>query len=331
MAHEIEYRNGQNAIAYVGATPWHKLGQQIAPDAPIGDWMKAAGLDWSVSTRPLYLEGMKDPIPGFKALARDDDDKVLDVVGSDWEPIQNYQAFEFFERFCKAGALTLETAGSLRGGRDVWVLAKASEAFELPGHDKMESYVLFDNPHQRGRAALIIPTPIRVVCANTQGWALEKHERMERKMEARFTHVGAGRYSIESAQEQLAIIEANFKAFEQFARFLAKRRCRKSQFEQFVTKVYGLTELKSDDAGAVARRREHNRRVIDQMLVIKDQAPGADMSAGTWWSAYNAVTYDVDHSPRRNVTSEAAMGSAWLGSGRDRKAFARNVALEMAA
>lgn len=331
MAHEIEIVAGRARMAYAGEAPWHRLGQKIDPNAPAEEWIKAAGLDWTVSPRDVFLAGHDKPVSAFRALVRDDDEAVLDMVGADWEPIQNWQAFKFFEKWCQTGKLRLETAGALRGGRDVWVLAKAMDGFSLAGGDEVESYVLFDNPHQRGRAALIIPTPIRVVCANTQGWALEKHEKAARRMEARFTHVGDGRYSEAAALEQLHIIDRNFQEFEDRARLLASRRCPDGLFEKFIGKVYDLKPWHTDDADLKARREAHNRRVVESLKVIAETQPGASMAPGTWWNAYNAVTYDVDHSPRREVGDDKALGSAWLGAGKLRKELALQVACEMAA
>ncbi len=62
---------------------------------------QAAGLDWLVEKVPLQYEfdGGKQDSDQF-ALVRTSDGSMLDVVKSrSWEPVQNHQAFEFFERF----------------------------------------------------------------------------------------------------------------------------------------------------------------------------------------------------------------------------------------
>jgi phage/plasmid-like protein (TIGR03299 family) len=337
MAHELEIIGGKASIAFACKRDavWHRLGQEITPDASIKEWMQAAGLDWTVSKRQIMFvgsDGMLQEVESHKALVRDTDESFFDVVTNEWTPIQNIQMFEFFQRFAEHAGIRLHTAGSLRGGRDVWVMGKLDKAFELPGGDLIEHNVLFNSPHQAGKAAQIIPTPIVVVCANTQGWALRKHERQARKLEARFIHVGDNRYSHESAMEQLGVIVANADAFEERARFLHGRRCTDETFSAFISRVYNLTELTSPefDADRVERRRRHNQRVIDQMKEIRETQPKIESGNGSWWQAYNAVTFDVDHSPRRNIDDDRILSSAWLGHGARRKDEALQIAVEMA-
>src|SRR5690606_3447487 len=107
----------------------HGLGKQVSGDLTPAQMVKAASLDWTVSKRRLYMQGLTDKdddlvVPGFFALTRDSDSKVLDIVGPQYVPTQNIEAFSFFDNFVKAGGATMETAGSLRGGKMVWGLAK---------------------------------------------------------------------------------------------------------------------------------------------------------------------------------------------------------------
>ena len=85
---------------------------------------------------------------------RQSDGQLLDIVKTNWEPVQNREAFAFFNDFVRAGDMTMETAGSLANGKWVFALARAKAAFRLSRaeRDVVESYVLFTNPHQYGRA-----------------------------------------------------------------------------------------------------------------------------------------------------------------------------------
>ncbi len=42
MAHLVEN------MAYVGRTPWHGLGNQLACQQPLEVWMREAGMDWEI-------------------------------------------------------------------------------------------------------------------------------------------------------------------------------------------------------------------------------------------------------------------------------------------
>ncbi len=78
--------------------------------------------------------------------------KILTNVGGDWNPVQNADAFEFFSEYVLAGDMEMNTAGSLKGGRNVFALAKVKESFDILGSDQVDSYLLFSNPHEYGKA-----------------------------------------------------------------------------------------------------------------------------------------------------------------------------------
>jgi hypothetical protein len=56
MAHEIDTSKGFAAMAYIGDTPWHGLGQVIAKGASIEQWQTAAGMDFSIKETPVYFK-----------------------------------------------------------------------------------------------------------------------------------------------------------------------------------------------------------------------------------------------------------------------------------
>ncbi len=47
MAHQIEQ------MAYVGATPWHGLGNNLPQKQPIEVWQREAGMDWQIKDSPV--------------------------------------------------------------------------------------------------------------------------------------------------------------------------------------------------------------------------------------------------------------------------------------
>ena len=181
MAHEIEMVNGVAQMAYAGELPWHGLGSQVSDDISTDGMMEAAGLDWSVTKQPMYYMddlGEMGEVPGKSALVRSSDNKVMDIVGQDWNPVQNAEAFEFFREFVDSGDMKMHTAGSLKGGKMVWALAKVNDGFTIKtaqGEDSVESYLLFSNPHQYGKSIDVRFTPIRVVCNNTLTLSLNQN------------------------------------------------------------------------------------------------------------------------------------------------------------
>ena len=123
---------------------------------------EVAGLNWSVEKQDIITSGGVT-IDGKQALVRSSDNKVLDVIGENWNPVQNDEAFNFFSEYVLAGDMEMHTAGSLKEGKMVWALAKVKDSFTILGDDQVDSYLLFSNPHQYGKSVDVRFTPIRVV------------------------------------------------------------------------------------------------------------------------------------------------------------------------
>lgn len=121
MAHLVE-----NMLA-VGKAPWHGLGTLLDNPPTVEAAISLAGLDWRVVLEPLQLTSDGRPAPAH-ATVRDTDRRILGVVGPQYRPLQNEEAFAWFQPFLDLGEASIESAGSLAHGKRVWVLAKLSQA-----------------------------------------------------------------------------------------------------------------------------------------------------------------------------------------------------------
>lgn len=159
---------------YVRETPWHGLGTRVmtAPDSR--EALLTAGLDWKVLQEPIYTD-TEELIEGYKANVRDSDRRVLGVVTDRYKVIQNEEAFAFTDGLLGEG-VRYETAGSLQGGRKVWMLAHMPHEYIISG-EHISPYLLFSNTHDGSGAIKVALTPIRVVCNNTLNLALSTAKR----------------------------------------------------------------------------------------------------------------------------------------------------------
>lgn len=181
--------------------PWHGLGQ-IVMNAPTSkDALQLAGLDWKVLQEPIYTEA-EECIDGYKANVRNTDRKVLGVVTDRYKVIQNDEAFAFTDALLGEG-VRYETAGSLNGGRKVWLLAHMPHEYIIMG-ERISPYLVFSNTHDGSGAVKVALTPVRVVCNNTLNLALSTAKRswsmihtgeIQNKLtEAKDTLLHAGKY-----------------------------------------------------------------------------------------------------------------------------------------
>jgi len=315
MSHEVE------TMAYAGQTPWHGLGVSVSDDLTPNEMMVAAGLDWSVSKRPLYVPTLDGDVMSstkdFFAIVRDSDDKILSPCGSRYLPTQNSQVFEFFDKFVKAGSMTMSTAGSLNDGRQVWALADIASDFALPGGDHVKGHLLISHPHTWGKSLTVMFTPIRVVCNNTLTMALSG----DTDSRFRMSHVQTFNPDIQAKAEQaLGLASAQMNKFEEAARVLAGVSYDEKQLNQYFSRLFQPNSITEDIT-------EFNK-VSRQVHQCIHEQPGANLSEGTWWSALNAVTYYVDHKAGRDRSSSLA--SAWFGPRANTKRNALTLAMEYA-
>jgi phage/plasmid-like protein (TIGR03299 family) len=140
----------------VRETPWHGLGAVLErPPATISEAIAASGLGWRVEREPIAVDrgdaGSVDDwweprckeISGYYATVRQDSRAVLGIVGERYRIVQNEEAFQFVDQLL-GSQLHFETAGSLAGGRRVWVLATLPEHVDVAG-DAVRPYVLLMN------------------------------------------------------------------------------------------------------------------------------------------------------------------------------------------
>ena len=309
MAHAVE------TMAYAGELPWHGLGVKVADSLTPREMQEAAGLDWSVEKLPMVAKSGNEEIriPSQQALVRSTDQKVLSVIGQNWEPVQNDEAFDFFVDFVKQGNMQMHTAGSLQDGKMVWALAKVDDDFELFNGDKIESYLLFSNPHQYGKSIDVRFSPIRVVCNNTLTMALGGKSGVSldhRKV-----------FDAQTVQQTLGLAKESMDKYKEVAEFLGTKRFTKDSLNNYFADVFGKSSKSEKDNVILTRNGQRALEVIDTQ-------PGANFQKGTFWQALNAVTYMTDHELAN--TRDNRVHSAWFGGNRVKKINAVKKAVEYA-
>ena len=313
MAHMVE------TMAYAGEVPWHGLGVSVPNDLSPAQMLEKAGLDWKVQKIPAFadIDGQKTNV-GWSALVRSTDREVLSVVSNDWNPVQNHEAFEFFHEYCAAGDMEMNTAGSLRGGQIVWALARIKESFELFKGDQVDSYLLFTNPHKFGQCIDVRFTPIRVVCNNTLTLSLSSttDQRVKKSHRTEF--------DANSVKEQLGIATHKLAKYKEMAQFLGSKRYNDVSLKEYFNRVFPVLVYNKEKG---PQRKDLSKSATRALEVIGTQ-PGAKYAEGSWWQAFNAVTYLTDHEIGKTVDSR--LNSAWFGPNKNLKVKALETAVEMA-
>ena len=153
---------------------WHNLGIVLDHTPTSKEAIVAAGLDWTVHQKEMYLDD-GSVVPNAFANVRDSDNKVLGVVGNRYQIVQNSEAFDFTDNLIGEGCV-YEAAGALGDGKRIWLLAHLPEEIQIAG-DSVMPYLCFTNTHDGTGSVKTFCTSIRVVCQNTLNAAIRSAKR----------------------------------------------------------------------------------------------------------------------------------------------------------
>jgi phage/plasmid-like protein (TIGR03299 family) len=314
MPHEVE------TMAYFGTTPWHGLGTALADD-DLYDWPSAcrkAGLDWEVESAPLLTADTQAKV-SHVAVRRKTDGRVLGVVGPRYAVLQNHDAFKWFQPFLDAREAALHTAGSLKQGSRVWVLAKLNrDPLVIAEGDEVEKYILLSHGHDGSLAVRVGFTPVRVVCANT----LAMSHRSEASKLIRLKHTKDVLTNLANVREVMNMANAEFEATAEQYRLLARKAISQADLRKYVKKVLRI----EDEAKPSARVLN----IIDTITGLMEAGRGNTLPSirGTYWAAYNGVSEWLGYERGRNDATR--LNSLWFGDGAALSRHALETALDMA-
>ena len=278
----------------VRQVPWHGLGTIVKEAPTSADALRFAGLDWTVDQTPVYTDAGIE-IPGYKANRRSSDNSILGIVGDRYRIVQNTEAFEFTDAIVgetENGVVKYETAGSLNGGKKIWLLAKMPTQKILD--DDVEPYMCFSNTHDGSGAIRICMTPIRVVCANTLSMALNTAKRQWSTK-----HMGDMQSKLEEAKLCLQLADKYMRGLDEEADRLANATLYREQIDEILNELFPV----EDDA---SERKKRNVQAMKDDFYVAYFMPDILKFGESAYRAVNAMSDVVTHAtPKRNTASYA--------------------------
>jgi phage/plasmid-like protein (TIGR03299 family) len=158
----------------VRPNPWTKIGQPIdlreTDDRTV---LARAGLNWRTSLRGLYTDSF-NPVPGHRAVVRDDLGIALGVVGDSYTPVQNEQMLGLIRALAAQAPVTVETGGSFKKGAVTFMQARMPDLDLRLGSDVTRSYFMLSNSNDGQRPLVAGFTTVRAICANTLALAIKE-------------------------------------------------------------------------------------------------------------------------------------------------------------
>lgn len=341
MAHMIDMTNARANMAFVGETPWHKLGTELTVGADLGVWAAAAGLTHDVKRAAVefHTETQAQVYTDRHVLYRSDNGKPLGIVSHGYNIVQPREVLGFFDKLTRHNGFTMETAGSLDGGKRVWALAKAGNGVAVGDTDEVRPYVLLATSYDGSMATVAKLTTIRVVCHNTLTMSAGHAGagQSESDTEASCIRVPHNQvFDADAARMDLGLAVTAFEKFMLDARKLAKKKITKGGAHEFLKELLPVPMKMVEVAGTSIKVPQpqpiEDSKAYKQILALfNGEGKGADLkeSKGTAWGLLNAVTEHVDW--QRGRSDNGRMSSAWFGAGDQMKSAARDLLLTIAA
>lgn len=308
MSHMVK----RMAYAEDGGTPWHSLGTPLTNPADLDLCRIESGLDWDVRLEPVFLGGetMKvfdeggngddhevrlcgQRVTCGNSVVRTDTGEPISLVGPDFVPLCNRDAFEWFRPWLDTGEATIETAGELLGGNRVWILARVKDtAFDIGDDDKIEPYILLAHGHGGPKTLAIRAgmTCIRVVCHNTLTAAVEDSDFGRGSNLVRIPHTSGAAASLEHVRSAIDAYRAHCANVSNLYRMLAATPTTDGDLKVIVDKIYGAAKDREDGKAPRTPR-------LDEITRLYHEGLGADLSTakGTAWGLVNAIAEYETH------------------------------------
>lgn len=260
--------------------PWHGLGT-IVKEAPTSEEaLRLAGLDWDVVQSPIYTNHGK--VEGYKANIRNTDRQVLGVVSDRYRIVQNTEAFSFTDELLGQG-VRYETAGSLMGGRKVWLLARLPREFIIAG-ERISPYLVFSNTHDGSGAVRVAVTPIRVCCNNTLNLALSTAARS-----FSMVHTGDVKEKVSEAKQTLFMADNYMENLGREFERLRKQKISDQQVREYIDQLLPI------EPGASSVTVKNMKKLRNDMAMRYFDAPDLKGVGNNAYRFINAVSDFATH------------------------------------
>lgn len=301
----------------VKGKPWEYSGAvKVENCKTAADVMSAANLDFEVAKCELIAKMPTNSIaehegfvfngdnyvkcPNAYATYRTDYNIPLGIVKERYTPVQNIEAFSFFDDCIGKDRAIWQTAGFFGNGERIFVSAKLPNDILVNG-DPVENYLVFTNSHDGSTGVKILFTPIRVVCQNTLNAAIKTSTNF-----VSFRHTSSVHDNINIAKEILGICKEKVQFVKEQFNFLANKRIS----DENAMKLFGdviLTDKEKSDIIATGHNIQqiitrNYDAIYDANISMKKVNALSEMNnyyyvgagqrevLGTAWGVLNAVS-----------------------------------------
>lgn len=243
----------QNA-AYMNQTPWH-WGVDVRNLLTTDEAIEKGKLSWGVKKAPLVAHlspELDKPVMGKYTITRDDNSEVIGIVGKNFRPVPNKEAFGIMDALAGEAGAKFESVGYIGLGERVWMLAKLPTELRIKtSEDILDKYLLFSNAFNGSKSFVMGFTP-RLTRSNIILNVSRKG--LSDTMSIRHTH----RFDeqIKEVRRVLKLQDTYFAGLGDMCNHLCDVAITRDKFEEVLNNIMPLPTDGSDSAKTTSAREK---------------------------------------------------------------------------
>jgi len=325
MAHNIEFneQTGKHSFFSVKEKAWHGLGQIVSGYPTSKEALQLAGLDFKVEKRKLFtpcsgevnfegeIEYQEIEVPDYFATVRTDSDRVLGVVGKEYEVVQNADAFSFFDEIVGGDGMQYETAGALGKGERIFITAKLPDYIKVGTDDYIEKYLFLTTSHDGSGSITAAFTPIRIVCQNTLNAAMHNSSNT-----IKIRHTASAQDRLKEAHKVMGISSRLANEMESIFNQWTKVRITDKEVMQLIQQAMAPSKEVLQNIKNGEELSTVFTNICDNAFLYAMSSPTqqTETTKGTLFGAYNSIT-GYFQNVKEYKDDEAKVKSVLFGTG----------------
>jgi len=301
--------NTEETVFARGLPAWHGTGTVLPDDAMDFETIArhVPQIEMPVEPCPIYYiaaDGkpvrIEDQVANVRA-----DGTYLGVVGEGYRAVQGREAFGFLSELLRPGGdglreVIADTAGTLDGGRKMFIACRASRQFYVAGQDSEShtGYMTFLNSFDGSTRVGAVVSTVRTVCENTFNANLSGH-----KAAYWFRHTVSVGERIAEARRALSVAGRYWSAYEDQCNKLVRAPLASADWDRLLDHLVADPSKLQDKARAQANAE----REREELTLLYVNAPDVQNVRGTAYAALQACTAWSDHFVRGRRSEKSSI------------------------
>ena len=304
MSINLYNSNNQEAkdVVFKRFSMFDNAGLDISDSTTLDEALNGAGLGYTVKKVPIYLGNGVEIQDNFATVREDDENQVLGIVGKQYVPVNNSDAFEIAGELVDEGVASYEVGGPSLGSKNCVDYSKSflvlrGQDFTI-ADDVFNSFFVFNNSFDGTTGVQYKVVCQRLVCLNGMVRMLGGKKS---QLFINIQHTKNADDKIRKAHEIIMHHHEELLKIQEEAKLFIDTPFSKSRFENEIIPLILKSKKMVENDKERERGQERIERVVHELL----EAYNADDTQNYNNSAYKVILalsdYETHSAPLRNT------------------------------